>query len=190
MIIQETVYGVDLELETDPSVFSPKAVDAGTKHLLSMASFKPDDKVLDLGCGYGVVGIVAAKLVRSPSQVFLLDKDPRSVELARANAGRNLIVGTTIELSDGFRDFGEAGFTVILCNPRYHVDFSVPKHFIEKGFNRLLLGGRLLMVTQRRGWYRNKLRAIFGNVSTHDCGDYSVFESIKSSASYANRKRS
>ena len=95
----------------------------------------------------------------------------------------------TVELSDGFRDFGEAGFTVMLCNPPYHTDFSVPKHFIEKGFNRLLPGGRLLMVTKRRDWYHNKLRAIFGGVLIHDCGDYSVFESIKLSASYANKNR-
>ena len=77
MMIKETIHGVDLEFETDPSVFSPKAVDAGTKHLLSVVSFKPDDKVLDLGCGYGVVGIVAARLVKSPSQVFLLTRARR-----------------------------------------------------------------------------------------------------------------
>ena len=154
-----------------------------------MASLKPEDKVLDLGSGYGVVGIVAAKLVNSPSQVFLLDNDDRALDLTRANAARNSITGLTIELSEGFRDFREAGFTAILCNPPYHADFSVPKHFIEKGFNRLLLDGRFLMVTKRQDWYRNKLRSIFGRVTTHIVDDYAVFEARKTSPTYAKERR-
>ena len=189
MVIKENILGVDVELETDPALFAPRAVDTGTKHLLNVASFRPDDRVLDLGCGYGVVGIVVAKLVKSPSQVFLIDNDPRAITIARTNGDRNSTTGLTIELSDGFRDFREMGFTVILSNPPYHVDFSVPKHFVEKGFNRLLLDGRFLMVTKRQGWYQNKLRSIFGKVTTHQFGDYVVFEARKTSLDYAKTKR-
>jgi len=46
------------------------------------------------------------------------------------------------------------GFTKILCNPPYHTDFSVAKHFIEKGFNRLAIGGAMWMVTKAfEGYY-------------------------------------
>ncbi len=122
--------------------------------------------MLDLGCGYGAVGIYAAKIVR-PDRVTLLDKDPRAIEIATLNLKANGVAGAKTVLSDGFRDFSETGFTKILCNPPYHTDFSVPKHFIEKGFNRLALGGTMWMVTRRGTWYRNKLRAIFGNARTH-----------------------
>ena len=189
MVISDTILGIRVELETDPELFSPRSIDRGTKHLLSVASLSPEDKVLDLGCGYGVVGIVTAQLVNSPSQVFLIDHNPRAVELARANAARNSISGLAVELSDGLRDFREAGFSVILCNPPYHADFSVPKHFIEKGFNRLVLDGRLLMVTKRQNWYRNKLRSIFGNVTEHRLDDYVVFEARKTSPTYAKARR-
>lgn len=188
MILKDTFNGIDITLDTSPQLFSPKKIDEGTRALLSEASFKPDDKVLDLGCGYGVVGIVAAKLVGHPDQVFLVDSDPVAVDVATRNAAQNNVQSVTVLQSDGFRDFRETGFTLILSNPPYHVDFSVPKHFIEKGFNRLAPGGRMLMVTRRTKWYRKKLEAIFGNVRDHTSGDYTVFESEKRSASYANMK--
>ena len=61
------------------------------------------------------------------------------------------------------------------------------KGFIEKGFNRLKLGGRLLMVTKRREWYRNKLVSIFGGVKVRDIDGYCVFEVERRTARYANR---
>jgi 16S rRNA (guanine1207-N2)-methyltransferase len=89
-------------------------------------------------------------------------------------------------LSDGFRDFRESGFTKILSNPPYHADFAVPKHFIEKGFNRLVVGGAMFMVTKRELWYRKKLEAIFGGVRVRRVDDYFVFEAIKKTSQYAN----
>ena len=54
---------IPLSFQTESSLFSPKAIDSGTLAMLSSVDFLPSDKVLDLGCGYGVVGILAAKLV-------------------------------------------------------------------------------------------------------------------------------
>ncbi|NCU26429.1 methyltransferase, partial [Candidatus Nomurabacteria bacterium] len=79
------------------------------------------------------------------------------------------------------------GYTLILSNPPYHTDFSVAKHFIEKGFNRLVLGGRMVMVTKRRDWYRNKFIAVFGGVSIREKDGYFVFAAEKRSSSYAGR---
>src|SRR6185312_2391396 len=183
-----SIKGVDLRLHTNPSLFSPNAPDAGTLAMLSLVQFDPNDKVLDLGCGYGVVGICAARLL-SPRQVFMTDRDPLAIATARKNCVENGLEGITVILSDGFRELPETNFTKILSNPPYHVDFSVPKHFIEKGFNRLAIGGALWMVTKRRPWYENKLKAIFGGCRVHVVGDYFVFESIKKSARYANAAR-
>lgn len=184
-MIVETVCGHELRLWTEPGLFSQKAVDAGTLAMLSCVTFQPEDKVLDLGCGYGVVGIVAAKTAR-PQNVFLVDIDPLAVSAAARNVASNGAAGATVALSDGFRDFHASGFTKILSNPPFHADFAVPKHFIEKGFNRLVVGGAMFMVTKRELWYRKKLEAIFGGVRVRRVGDYFVFEAIKKSAQYAN----
>ena len=185
-MITGSIKGIDLRLETRPELFSPRGFDPGTLAMLSLVAFDPADKVLDLGCGYGLVGIAAARLI-PPAQVFMIDADPLAVETSRSNAALNGVSGVSVAVSDGFREFRETGFTKILSNPPFHADFSVPKHFIEKGFNRLVVGGVMWMVTKRLPWYRNKLTAIFGGVRVHEAGEYFVFEAEKRSSQYAGR---
>ncbi|MDP3316821.1 MAG: methyltransferase [Devosia sp.] len=180
-----TIGAVTLRLETEPGLFSPQRADAGTLAMLSLISFEPGDKILDLGCGYGLVGILAAHHVDAES-VVMVDSDPRAVAVARRNADANGVPGVTVGLSDGFIGTRETGFTKIISNPPYHVDFSVPKHFIEKGFNRLALGGTMWMVTKRRDWYRNKLGTIFGGCRIHEIDGYYVFEAMKRRSTYAS----
>lgn len=183
-MLEVTIGAVTLRLETEPALFSPQRADAGTLAMLSRITFEPHDKVLDLGCGYGLVGILAAHHV-SPTGVVMVDNDPRAVAVARRNADGNGVPDVTVGVSDGFSGTQETGFTKIISNPPYHVDFSVPKHFIEKGFNRLALGGTMWMVTKRREWYRNKLRTIFGGCRVHEIDGYYVFEATKRRATYA-----
>jgi 16S rRNA (guanine1207-N2)-methyltransferase len=121
--------------------------------------------------------------------VFLVDNNPAAVECAARNAQINGVESVHIRCSDGFRGLNEKGFTKILCNPPYHTDFSVAKHFIEKGFNRLAVGGSMWMVTKREEWYRNKLKAIFGGVRVTRQNAYFVFEAIKNTDTYANARR-
>ena len=187
-MIRATIQGVDLSLETDPRLFSPRKIDSGTLAMLSLVRFCHDDKVLDLGCGYGVVGIVAARLI-GQDRVYMIDNDRIAVEVATKNARTNSVQGVPILLSDGFSALKESGFSQILCNPPYHVDFAVPKRFIHKGFNRLVLNGKFWVVTQRETWYRNKLRSIFGNVREHTVGVYRVFEATKGSYTYASAQQ-
>ena len=185
-IIRAEVLGEALTLETAPGLFSPGHVDRGTLAMLSVAGFEPGMKVLDLGCGCGVVGILAAKKCGA-EHVWLTDIDPEAVAIARKNAGTNGVGGVTCQVSDGVKQLDAAGFDLILSNPPYQSDFAVAKGFIEKGFNRLKIGGRLLMVTKRREWYRNKLVSIFGGAKVMDIDGYCVFEAERRSARYANR---
>jgi 16S rRNA (guanine1207-N2)-methyltransferase len=180
-----TIGAVALRLETEPRLFSPQRADSGTLAMLSLITFEPQDKVLDLGCGYGLVGIVAAHHVCA-DRVVMVDNDPRAVAVARRNAYANGVPGVKVGLSDGLKGTRETGFTKIISNPPYHVDFSVPKHFIEKGFNRLALGRTMWMVTRRRDWYRNKLGAIFGGCRVHEIDGYYVFEATKRRSTYAS----
>lgn len=185
-LIVAELMGHRLELETRPGLFSPTRADRGTLAMLSVTRFEPGMRVLDLGCGCGLVGILAAKLC-GPANVVMSDIDPLAVEVAARNAARNGVAGVKAVVSDGFAQLTDAGFDLILSNPPYQSDFSVAKGFIEKGFNRLKPGGRLLMVTKRREWYRNKLVSIFGGVKIRDIDGYCVFEAERRSARYANR---
>lgn len=184
-MINAILKDIELSFHTSPKLFSPQTIDRGTLAMLSCIEFSPLDKVLDLGCGYGVVGILAAKLI-GEDKVVMVDIQPEAVETSRENAAFNGVSGIKAFVSDGVRDMDEKDFTLILSNPPYHEDFDVPKSFIEKGFNRLALKGRMVMVTKREAWYRNKLTAIFGGVRVYEKDGYYVFIAEKRSATYAN----
>jgi len=186
-MFETTLLAVPLSFETAPSLFSPHDVDAGTRAMLQCAAFSPEDKVLDLGCGWGPVGIYAAKLI-GDTRVTMCDVDPLAVQFSMSNAALNGVPNVRVILSDGLRGIDDAGYTLILSNPPYHTDFSVAKHFIEKGFNRLALGGKMMLVAKRLDWYRNKLTAIFGGASAREVDGYFVLTAEKRGMNYANKK--
>lgn len=185
--IETTIKGVQLRFRTEDGLFSPTKVDHGTLAMLSVVDFSEEGKVLDLGCGYGVVGILAAKLI-GPQNVIMVDNDPLAVRLAQENAELNGVPGVSVLRSDGLRQLTETGFTKILSNPPYHSDFSVAKHFVEKGFNRLTLGGQMYLVVKRKEWYKNKLIAIFGGVRIQEIEGYYVLCAEKRCSQYACKK--
>lgn len=168
------IKNVNLKFETDSSNFSPMMIDTGTLAMLSVTDFLPSDKVLDLGCGYGVVGILAGKLI-GQDNIIMCDISESAVKQAKINAELNEVPNIDIRLSDGYQNVPDNNFTLILSNPPYHTDFSIPKHFIEVGFNKLTLGGKMIMVTKRLDWYKNKLTSIFGGVKIYEINGYYVF---------------
>lgn len=179
-MILANIKNIDLKFETGSSLFSPNFIDQGTLAMLSIIDFLPNDKVLDLGCGYGVVGILAGKLI-GEEKVVMCDISERAVEYAKKNATLNGVPHINIRLSDGYENVEENDFTLILSNPPYHADFSVPKSFIEVGFRKLAMGGKLVMVTKRLDWYQNKLISVFGGVKVQEIEGYYVFVSEKRS---------
>jgi len=183
-----TLKDIEMNFNTSEEVFSPRDIDKGTLAMLSLVEFKEGDKVLDLGCGYGVVGILAAKIL-GESNVVMADVSESAVKLAEENIKFNGVEGVKVYQSDGFKNILEKDFDLILSNPPFHVDFNVPKEFIEKGFNRLVIGGRMFMVTKRKDWYKNKLVAIFGGVKITQIDDYFVFMAEKKSANYSKKKK-
>lgn len=177
-MIECTLNGIHLKLQTESSLFSPRRIDTGTLTLLSQISFQAGQKVLDLGCGYGIIGIYAAHFT-SAENVIMIDIDPIAVETAKKNALFHHLEAIHIVQSDGFQNVTDQDFDLILSNPPYHTDFHVPKRFIEDGFRRLKYGGRMVLVTKRYTWYKNKLSSVFGGVKVIEENGYYVFISKK-----------
>lgn len=173
------IEGVSLTLETAPGLFSPENADRGTLAMLSQINWaQQGEKVLDLGCGCGLVGLYSLKR-SSLNEAMLCDIDPLAVELARKNAALNAVAPLDILVSGGLEKIEPRDFTLILSNPPYHTDFAVAKRFIEGGFRHLAIGGRLMMVTKRETWYKNKLTAVFGGVRVVQIDGYYVFTAEK-----------
>lgn len=184
----ENINGIELHLETSVSLFSPGKIDAGTRAMLSVVDFQKDDRVLDLGCGYGVVGIYAAKRIGS-SGVTLCDISQEAVAISLKNAEQNGVGTVRVLQSDGFSEIDCCEFTWILSNPPYHTDFAVAKRFIEGAFQHLSVGGKMVMVTKRLTWYKNKLTSVFGGVRIKPIDDYFVFTAEKRSRNWPVKKK-
>ena len=187
-MIYARIKDMDLKFVTEMSLFSPNFIDHGTLAMLSVIDFLPSDKVLDLGCGYGVVGILAGKLI-GEEKVVMCDISQRAVEYAKRNATLNGVPHINIRLSDGYENVEENDFTLILSNPPYHADFSVPKSFVEVGFRKLAMGGKMVLVTKRLDWYKNKLISVFGGVKVQEVEGYYVLAAEKRSQIIKKQKK-
>ncbi len=173
-MISVTIKNIPMIFKSDATIFAHKAIDTGTLAMLSIIDFSPNDKVLDLGCGYGIVGILASKIIGSEN-VIMCDISETAVQYSKINAELNQVMNIDIKISDGYKNIMDNDFTLILSNPPYHTDFSVAKKFIEGGYKRLVIGGRMVMVTKRLTWYKNKLSSVFGGVKVHEIDGYYVF---------------
>lgn len=156
------VCGQKFTLSALPGNFSPQGLDKGSRVLLEQAKIPAGGRVLDLACGYGVIGIVAAKL--GAGQVVYLD----DCRIALAAASKNIQgEGLAGQLVHSHHPYAAPGkFDCILCNPPYHSDYALAKQFIEFAARRLHDGGWLYLVVKRPNWYTNKLRAVFGGCQT------------------------
>lgn len=185
---QVNIGDVAMDFVTEAEVFSPHGADRGTLAMLSVVKLTEQDKLLDLGCGYGLVGIWAAKQIGA-EQVAMCDISETAVRVSKKNCERNG-VEVAVYQSDGLKDLPqELQFTKILSNPPYHEDFSVPKGFIELGYKRLLPGGVMYMVTKRKDWYYNKLKTVFGGVRVEEIDGYYVFTAEKRERRTTGKKK-
>ena len=179
----------ELTVRTECSLFSPREPDKGTLAMLNHVDFQAEDKVLDLGCGCGIVSLAAAAFGVKPQNIVLTDVDELAVKTAEKNLKENGFDGAVFVSGDALTNVPGSDFSLILSNPPYHTDFKVAKTFIEKGFNRLRIGGKMFMVTKRKDWYKNKLISIFGGVKIYEKDGYFIFESQKRAMTYAGKKK-
>ena len=146
---------------TDAGVFSVGKMDAGTDVLLR--NMPPlSGSLLDLGCGFGCIGIVLAGAFGV--RVTQADINPRAVFWARENAKKNSISTATVR-SNGFENIGGV-FDTIILNPPIHAGKDVIFPLYEGAFRHLVSGGRFFVVIkQKHGALSSKARLdeIFGN---------------------------
>jgi 16S rRNA (guanine1207-N2)-methyltransferase len=134
------------ELETDNGVFSKSGLDFGTRVLLDALHLEPGMSVLDMGCGYGPIGIAVARLFGT--KVTMADVNPRAVDLARDNA-KKYALDITVVQSDGFANIS-GQFSAILMNPPIRAGKSVIYGLFTAARDHLTEGGRLIVVIQKK----------------------------------------
>lgn len=182
-VIEAKLRGKSYKFVTEAGVFSKKEVDFGSKLLIETMEIPPRAKVLDVGCGYGPIGLAAAELAKD-GFVTMLDVNERAVAMAKENAGRLGISNVEIRQSDRYEALhsGER-FDVIVTNPPIRAGKSIVYSIFEGGFERLHPGGSLWVVIQKKQGAPSafaKLEELFGDVRevTKEKG-YRIFHAIK-----------
>ena len=165
-IIHETVRGFELRLATQAGVFAHRGIDPGTRLLIESMRVSPTARVLDLGCGYGVVGIIAARLAPR-GQVTLVDSDIRATRLAERNLALNGVANAQVVLGDGVHDLPKgARFDVVASNPPTHSGRDVLDELVAGAYKVLRPRGQLYLVVNRLLSLRREVESVFGNAET------------------------
>jgi len=157
--------GRSLTIHSTWGLFSPRGIDEGTRLLIRHMAVRPTDDCLDLGCGYGPIGLALA--VQAPQgRTLMVDKDFIAVQYSNRNAERNAIRNAHAQLSNGFDQIDPSlRFDLIASNLPAKVGGEMLSLYLHDAHNRLRSGGRLYLVAINglRQYLKRNLTEVFGN---------------------------
>ena len=167
-VVDYQVNDIDLKFTTDAGVFSKMRVDYGSGVLIKKMTDVnfPSNNILDVGTGYGPLGLFAAKFW--PTQtVEMIDVNQRGLDLAKKNAELNHIDNVTIFVSDVYSNIApEKKYGLIVTNPPIRAGKTVVSNILSGAKSHLVGGGVLLVVIQKKQGEpsaRKLLTKTFGN---------------------------
>ena len=154
--------GQRLTFLTDAGVFSKKMIDYGSRVLLSVLDFEAGERVLDVGCGYGPLGLSLAKAYGVTAT--MVDINQRALDLSQKNAERNQ-VSAHIFQSNVYEKVSGI-FDHIISNPPIRAGKQVVHEVISGSYEHLTEGGDLTLVIQKKQGApsaKSKMETVFGN---------------------------
>ena len=151
-VVELVARGVTLRLRLTAGVFAARGIDAGSKLLVNSATPPAGGRVLDVGCGAGVIGLAFAAADRR-AQVVLVDVSKAAVDLTRENAEANGLSNVDVRLSDGYDAVKGERFDTIVSNLPAHrgvaQDTAAAERFIGQAPGLLREGGELWVVANK-----------------------------------------
>ncbi len=164
IVFKDTLCGQTFTFHTTWGVFSPREIDEGSRMLLDYMEIGEADDCLDLGCGYGPIGMTMAQLAPK-GKTLLVDKDFVAVDYANKNIQVNGIANAEAILSNGLDGVGQRQFDVIASNIPAKVGNEMLYLFLYDALAHLKPGGRLYVVTITglRQFVKRSFNEVFGN---------------------------
>ncbi len=166
--VNTTLPGGPIDLCSLPGVFSYDRLDPGTALLLTQLGPADGLRVLDAGCGYGPLGLAAAR--SGAAHVDLLDVNLLAVAAAQENCRRLGLARTRTMPGDRLEAVAGERYDLVLCNPPFHrgreVDLSTAFALATAARPLLKPGGQLLLVANRFLPYARELAPSFAQIDT------------------------
>lgn len=161
----ENVLGQPFRFRSTWGLFSPEQLDEGSLMLLDHIEFRSTDSSIDLGCGYGVLGMTAARECPQ-GQHLLIDKDFVAVEYAKLNCAANGLANAEVQLSNGFRHVDPTRrFDLVMSNLPAKASKEQHYLYLLDAWNAMNEGGRFYVVTINglREFMQRTFKEVFGN---------------------------
>lgn len=172
--------GAVYQFQTPSGVFSFGEIDKATRILIEYCHLH-GRKLLDLGCGYGVIGIVL-KAEHPDLEVYMSDINERAVEFAKINARKNN-VDVVIKQGAFFEPWKDEKFDMVLMNPPLAAGKEVVLRLIRECFEHLNYGGSLQVVAHHNkggSYVKRAMQEIFGNAEDiYKEGGIRIYKSVK-----------
>ncbi len=147
-LIISTLRGIKMEFVTSSGVFSHKRIDNGTRLLVEFMELPAKGRLLDIGCGYGVIGTTAA-LINPLLEVTMTDVNARAVALAAENVSRNRAKNASARLGSLYEPVNAMRFDLVVTNPPISAGITrVVEPIINGAPLHLNSGGSLQLVVQ------------------------------------------
>lgn len=162
-----------------PGVFGYGFFDQGGRALTEVMELQEGQRVLDLGCGAGTNGVLAARKVGSTGFVAFADSNVRAIALADLNARANGVISFEAKASHTLTEWPDASFDVVLANPPYYAQGSIMRHFVERGKAVLKPGGAFYLVTKQVDTVFAVMQEHFGEPEMFENRGYVIFRATK-----------
>lgn len=161
------------EFLSRPGLFAYGRLDDGTRALLDVLEVRPNERILEIGCGCGVAGIIAA--IRAGTEhLTMIDSNARAIAVAKENALRQKIANARLIVSIDGSELPGRDFDLVIANPPYFAQQTITRKFAEQARRMMKLTGRFYLVTKQLDTVLPIIEEFFGEPLVLERRGYAV----------------